>query len=224
MNAVPDLSFRVESAQAVPFAAAPVIALKLNVTNADPVEAIHTVVLRCQIQLDVTRRQYTPAEQAQMLELFGQPERWSQTLRSMLWTHASVVAPSFTGSTNIDLHIPCSFDFNIAATKYFHGLQSGDIPLVLMFSGTVFYADPEGALSVAPISWDKETKFRLPLKVWKDMMEAYYPNSVLLSIQKDVFERLHRYKMTHAAATWEHAFEMMLAECRQTVLQSTVQQ
>jgi len=60
---MPDLSLSVESAAAVPFAAAPVIALKLRVTNADPAEAIHTVVLRCQIQLEVARRRYSPGEQ-----------------------------------------------------------------------------------------------------------------------------------------------------------------
>jgi hypothetical protein len=216
---MPDLSFSVESAAAIPFAAAPTIALKLRITNADPAETIHTVVLRCQIQLEVARRSYSPAEQAQMLELFGAPERWGQTLRSMLWTHASVVVPSFTESTQADLLIPCTFDFNVAATKYFHGLASGDIPLLIMFSGTVFYAGPDGALLVAPISWDKETKFRLPVAVWKDMMDAYYPNSVLLSLPRDLFERLHQYKMTHASGTWEQAFESLLAESGQTVLQ-----
>jgi hypothetical protein len=216
---MPDLSFSVESAAAVPFAAAPTIALKLRITNADPAEAIHTVVLRSQIQLEVARRRYTAGEQAHMLELFGDPDRWSQTLRSMLWTHASVVVPSFTGSTEVDLLIPCTFDFNVAATKYFHGLESGEIPLLLLFSGTVFYPDSEDALRVAPIAWDKETKFRLPVAVWRSMMDLYYPNSVLLSLSKDVFERLHQYKMTHSAGTWERAFEMMLAEAGQAVLQ-----
>jgi hypothetical protein len=216
---MPELSFSVESAHAVPFAAAPTIALKLRITNADPAETIHTVVLRAQIQLEVARRRYTSGEQAQMLELFGDPDRWSQTLRSMLWTHASVVVPSFTGSTEVDLLIPCTFDFNVAATKYFHGLESGEIPLLLLFSGTVFYPDSEDALRVAPIAWDKETKFRMPVAVWRSMMDLYYPNSVLLSISKDVFERLHRYKMIHAAGTWERAFEMMLAETSQAVLQ-----
>jgi hypothetical protein len=211
-KAMPDLAFSVESARTVLFAAAPMIGFKLRIANADPEEIIHAVVLRCQIQLEVARRRYTPAEQSQMLDLFGDPERWSQTLRSMLWTHASVVAPSFTGTTVVDLQVPCTFDFNVAATKYFHGLQSGQVPLLFMFSGTVFYADHQGTLCVAPISWDKETKFRLPLDTWKEMMDAYYPNSVWLSLRKDVFDRLHRYKMMHGIATWEQAFEMMLDE------------
>ena len=221
---MPDLSFQVERAEVVENAASPLLAFKLRLNDANPEETIHTVALRCQIQIEVTRRKYTPEDQARLRDLFDEPSRWSQTLKNLLWTHVSIVVPSFQGTTLADLPVPCTFDFNIAATKYFDGLADGEVPICLQFSGTVFYASTEGGLQVAPISWDKETKFRLPLKVWKDMMEAYYPNSVLLSIQKDVFERLHRYKMTHAAATWEHAFEMMLAECRQTVLQSTVQQ
>ena len=216
---MPNLSFSVASAEAIPFAAAPTIAFKLQIDNADPEQKIHTVVLRCQIQIEAARRRYTTVEQAHMLELFGEPERWGQTLRAMLWTHVNVTVPAFTGSTTAELLTPCAFDFNVAATKYFHGLQDGEIPLLLQFSGTVFYADPEGALHVAPISWDKETKFRLPLKVWKDMMDAYHPNSVMLAVPREIFEKLHRYKMTHAAGTWERAFEMLLAEHAEAMAQ-----
>ena len=58
-----------------------------------------------------------------------------------------MVIPAFTGSTIADLQIPCTFDFNVAATKYFHGVSDGEIPLSLLFSGTLFYAGPEGALA-----------------------------------------------------------------------------
>ena len=100
------------------------------------------------------------------------------------------MVPSFQGTTVADIPVPCTFDFNVAATKYFHGLADGDVPVCLQFSGTVFYAAPEGGLQVAPISWDKEARFRLPVKVWRDMMETYYPNSAWLCLHKDVFERL----------------------------------
>src|SRR3984893_17200327 len=188
---MPDLTFVVESAESVPFAATPTISLKVRVTNSQPEENIHTIALRAQIQIESTRRRYTGAEKAKLLDLFGEPDRWSRTLRSMLWTHASVVIPSFTGDTTVDLHIPCTFDFNVAATKYFHGLSEGDVPLNLLFSGTVFYATPEGALQVSPISWDKEARFRLPVQVWRTMMDEYYPNSAWLAIHRDVFERLY---------------------------------
>src|SRR5580704_1631233 len=169
---MPDLAITVERAEVAPFAASPTLVFKLRVANADPAETIHTVVLRSQIQIEVTRRRYTALDQERLRDLFGEPERWGQTLRNLLWTNTSAVIPQFTGVTTVDLHVPCTFDFSIATTKYFNGLADGDIPVLIMFSGTVFYADPGGSLRAAPVSWDKETRFRLPLKLWKDMMDA----------------------------------------------------
>lgn len=207
---MPELSFKVEQASVVPFAASPTIAFQLHVANVPADQAIHTIALNCQIQIEVTRRRYTPEEQQQMLDLFGEPDRWSQTLRSLLWTNVSAVLPGFRGSTQADLRVPCTFDFNVAATKYFAGLAAGDVPLNVLFSGTVFYADAEGLLQVAPISWDQEAKFRLPLQVWRDMMDAYYPNSAWLHVRRDVFDRLYRYKMQRGIPTWEQALESVL--------------
>jgi uncharacterized protein DUF6084 len=207
---MPDLSFKIEDATVVPYAAVPTLALKLRITNADAFQSIHTVALRCQIQMEVSRRRYSAEEQMKMRDLFGEPERWSQTLRSLLWTHVSVVVPGFQGSTLIDLPIHCTFDFNVAATKYFEGLTNGEIPLHLMFSGTVFYADSEDVLQVAPISWEQEARFRLPVKVWHEMMDAYYPNNVWLNLRRDVFDRLYQYKTQRGIPTWEQALESVL--------------
>jgi uncharacterized protein DUF6084 len=214
---MPDLRLSVESAETVRFAAAPLMAFKLRIANDSPEELIHTVALKAQIQIETARRQYDPPEQEQLLDLFGSPDRWGQTLRTMLWTHASVVVPRFTGSTFAELHVPCSFDFNIAATKYFHGLSSGDLPLCFQFSGTVFYQGADGALQVAPISWDKEAKFRLPVQAWKELMDEYYPNSAWLALQKDTFERLYQFKVREGIPTWEEAVERALAAAQETV-------
>ena len=148
---MPDLGFHVEGAEAIANAASPLLAFKLRLTDVNAEQIIHTVALRCQIQLEVTRRKYTAEEQKRLLDLFGEPSRWGQTLRSLLWTHANLIVPSFKGSTLIDLPVPCSFDFNVAATKYFDGLADGEVPLCLQFSGTIFYAGADGALQVAPI-------------------------------------------------------------------------
>jgi hypothetical protein len=207
---MPNLSFSIEEATVIPFAVAPTLAFKLRTTNAVAGETIHTVALRCQIEIEVTRRRYTPEEQSRMRDLFGEPERWSRTLRNLLWTHASVVIPSFQDNTLTDLPVPCTFDFNVAATKYFEGLTDGQISIRLMFSGTVFYADAEEVLQVAPISWDQEARFSLPVQVWRDMMNAYYPNSVWLNLRRDVFERLSQYKMQRGIPTWEQALESVL--------------
>lgn len=207
---MPDLDFQVEGAEAVSYAASPQLALKLRLTNADADEPIQTVALRCQIQLEVARRRYSAEEQERLYDLFGEPERWGQTLRTMLWTHASIVVPPFTGSALVDLPVPCTFDFNVAATKYFAGLDEGEIPLCLLFSGTIFYEAEDGALQAAQISWEKEAKYRLPVEVWRRMMDHYYPNSAWLRIQRDTFDRLHGYKRRRGIPTWEQTLERLL--------------
>jgi hypothetical protein len=214
---MPDLNFKVEDAQAVQYAAAPLLSFRLRVSNNGDEEAIHAVVLRAQIQLEVTRRHYRSEEQAKLLDLFGEPDRWGQTLRNLLWTHAIMVVPPFAKETVVDLPVPCTFDFNVAATKYFHGLSEGDLPLNFLFSGTVFYPGLEGRLQVSPISWEKEAKFKLPVKVWKDVIDHYYPNNAWLQLRRDVFDRLYQYKVRHGIPTWEQVVERVLAGTEETV-------
>jgi hypothetical protein len=201
----------------VALSAQPVIGLKLEVSNATDGETIHTVNLRAQIQIEAPRRHYSASEKELLLDLFGTPERWGKTLRAFLWSNVSTVVTSFTGSTTAELQVPCTFDFNVAATKYFHAVKDGDIPLLVLFSGTVFYASPEGALQVAPIPWDKEARFRLPVRVWREMMDLYYPNSAWLSLRRDIFERLYEYKLQRSLATWEDTLDSLLAAQEETV-------
>jgi len=214
---MPELNFQIEGAKPVPYGASPLLAFELRVTNSGPEPAIHTVVLRAQIQIEVTRRRYTPEEQAKLLDLFGEPGRWGQTLKNMLWTNAIVIVPGFEKETIAQLQVPCTFDFNVGATKYFHGLSEGDLPLNFLFSGTVFYADSSEQLQVAPISWEKEAKFKLPLKTWKDLIDQYYPNSAWLYLRRDVFDRLYQYKVRHGIPSWEQVIERVLAGTEETV-------
>lgn len=213
---MPDLSFQVEGAEAVSFAASPLLAFKLRITNAFTEERVQTVALRCQLQIEVTRRKYDAGEQERLLDLFGEPERWSRTLRAMLWTHASVIVTPFQAHTLVDLPVPCTFDFNVAAAKYFAGLEDGEVPLNLMFSGTVFYETADGALQVEQIPWDREAKYRLPVRVWKEMMEHYYPNSAWLCLRRDIFDRLNLYKMRRGIPTWEQALDSLLPAADET--------
>ncbi|MGB8507501.1 MAG: DUF6084 family protein [Pyrinomonadaceae bacterium] len=213
---MPDLNFQIEGAEAVTYAASPLLSFKLRINNADASEPIHTVALRCQIQIEATRRRYNEREQGRLLDLFGEPERWGQTLRTTLWTHASVVVTPFQGSALVELPVPCTFDFNVAATKYFAGLEDGEVPLLMLFSGTVFYEAEDGALQVSQISWEREAKYKLPVRVWREMMDHYYPNSAWLSLRRDVFERLSQYKMRRGLPTWEGALESLLNEERRT--------
>ncbi len=180
-------------------------------------EEIYSVALRCQIQIEAPRRRYSEEEKGRLLDLFGEPERWGQTLRNMLWTNTATAVPGFTGSATVELQVPCSFDFNVASTKYFHGIEQGEIPLCFLFSGTAFYSGADGSPQVAPISWSKEARYRLPLATWREMMETYYPNSAWLCLRRDIFERLYQYKVRHGIPTWEAALERILPAVEETV-------
>lgn len=218
---MPELNFEVEGAEIVPYAASPLLNLKLRLTNPAPAERIENVILRCQIQLEVTRRSYTDEEKAHLFDLFGEPERWGSTLRTMLWTHANVVVSPFSDTTRVDLPVPCSFDFNVGATKYFAGLEDGEVPICLLFSGTIFYRDDEDLLQIDQISWEKETNYRFPVKVWREMMEHYYPNSAWLNLRRDVFEQLREYKTKNFIPSWERTFEKLLASAAEKTADDT---
>ena len=209
---MPDLTFEVVGAEAVAFSATPLMAFKLRITNADANEAVQSIALRCQLQIEATHRKYGAQEQERLLDLFGVPERWSRTLRAMLWTHANINVPPFRDSVDVDLPVPCTFDFNVAAAKYFAGLDDGEVPLNLMFSGTIFYEPESGGLQIEQIPWDREAKFRLPVRVWKEMIDIYYPNSAWLCLRRDVFEKLSQYKMNRGIPTWEETIESIIPD------------
>jgi len=205
----PDLTFRIENAGVLRFSVAPHIVFKLCVTNDSP-QTIHTIILRTQVQIEVSRRRYSPDEQRRLSDLFGPPAQWGETLRSMLWTNTSIVVPSFEQSIAVDLQLPCTFDFNASATKYFSGIEGGEVPVSFYFNGTIFYSSEDGALRAAHISWDKEASYRMPVQVWRTLMDTYYPNIAWLSLRRDVFDRLYEYKVRHGLPTFEEALMKIL--------------
>ncbi|MDQ3701945.1 MAG: DUF6084 family protein, partial [Chloroflexota bacterium] len=156
---MPELDFRIESAGVLEYAAAPTLRFGLRVENLSG-EPVRSATLACQIRIATTWRQYTAGEQDRLLEVFGTPGRWGDTLKSLLWTHTTSIVPPFTGSILVDLPVPCTYDFDVASAKYFAALEEGVVPLEFLFSGTVFYAAEDGRLQAARISWEKEAEFR----------------------------------------------------------------
>jgi hypothetical protein len=215
---MPDLSFEIVSAKAVRDMITPAIAFDLRVTNSFPEQSIQAVLLRCQIQIEVARRRYTSTEQDQLRDLFDDPSRWGETLRPMTWVNTSVNIPAFSVSTVYPITVVCTFDFNVATAKYFHGIAEGEVPLTFLFSGSVFYDSGEGALQVAPISWNKEARFRLPVQAWKSLMDLHYPNTACLNLRRDVFDELYRFKRSEGLATFEETIQRMLAAAKRESL------
>lgn len=204
-----ELDFQIEGADTVPYSATPLLNLRTRIGSADPQIPIYNVLLQCQVQIETARRRYVAKEQEQLQDLFGAPVRWSKTLRPILWANVNVVVPPFEGETLCNIPLPCTFDFNVAVTKYLYGLDAGEIPVCALFSGTIFYSAPEG-LRVAKIPWNRESNYRVPVRVWKEMMEMHYPNTSWVCLRRDVFDQVYRYKMDRGIPTWEEALEKLL--------------
>ena len=207
---MPDLDFEVESADVLPYAAVPTILFKVGVQNAVEGEEIDSISLRTQIRIAATQRRYEPNEQAKLRELFGEPHQWKDTLRSLLWTNTNTIVTRFSGGRVFEMPVTCTYDFDVVGTKYFAALDEGEIPLEFLFSGSVFYRKDGGALQVALISWEREATFRLPVRLWREMMDNYFPNSAWLRLHKDIFDRLYDYRSRNALLTWDRTLESLL--------------
>ena len=152
---LPQLRFAVTDACGVYPAAVPTLRVQVAV-EADADLDVRSIVLNVQIQIAARRRGYAPQEQTRLLELFGTPDRWGTTLRTLPWLRTTVVVPGFTSATSVAVDLPCTYDLEVTAARYFAALEHGDIPLELLFSGSVFFADARRALQTSRIGWDQE--------------------------------------------------------------------
>jgi len=207
------LSFEVVSSRAEPHAAVPTIMLRLRVQEADGF-SVHALALRCQIRIEPQRRRYSPEEERRLYELFGETPQWGDSLRPFLWTHVSTTIGKFDGVTEFDLPVECTYDFDVAGAKYLHALDDGEIPLLLLFSGTVFTRGELG-FSAEPLSWSLEASHKMPVSVWRAMMDLYFPNSGWIRVQRETLDTLQRFRAHRGLPTWDQAFEQLLKEAGQ---------
>jgi hypothetical protein len=209
---MPELNFQINRVETATRGLVPLMHFSLEVHTDNPAESVQGLILNAQIQIQSPQRVYNAAEKERLVDLFGTPERWGQTLRNRLWTHATCTVGAFTGVAEAIIPVPCTFDLNIAATKYFYALDDGEVPLLFLFSGSAFYLSAEGALQLERISWNKECTYRMPVQKWKDLMEEHYPNNAWLYLKRDIFERLYEYRRSNGIATWEQTIEALLDE------------
>ena len=207
---MPDLNFQVTGVEPAARGLTPLLHFNLKISNQPSTELIQAVMIQAQIQIQSAQRAYNDGEKERLEDLFGTPDRWGQTLRNRLWTHASTTVRPFSSDTEATLPVQCTYDFNVIATKFFYALDGGEVPLLFLFSGTVFYQGAQGELLVEQISWDKECSYRMPAKVWADLMNHHYPNSAWVSLRRDVFDRLSAFKRDRGLLTWEQALELLL--------------
>lgn len=201
---MPELAFDIVDAKPDPYGAAPTMLFTLRIaeTSGDP---IHTMVLRSQIQIDAQLRSYSDDEKAKLGDLFGLKERWGDTLRPFNWTTATTMVQGFRGSTEVDIAVPCTYDFDVAAAKFMQGLSDGVIPLSFLYSGTAISRGATG-YAVSQIPWHKESTFPLPVETWRALMNTYFPGTTWLRVRNDTFDALTQRRVAGGFASWDEMF------------------
>jgi uncharacterized protein DUF6084 len=209
----PELVFDCLGARSDPYAAGPTLTFRLRIAETTG-ERVHAIALRVQLRIEPQKRSYTDAEAQQLDGLFGDRARWAETQRPLQFAEVGVMVPSFSGNVEVDCPVPCTYDLEIAASSYFHALDEGEIPLVLLFSGTVITRGT-GGFSVTRVPWHKEAVCHVPVSEWRAMMDRFFPNSGWLRLDVHTLAALGAYKNARALPTWERTIESLLAEVSQ---------
>lgn len=189
------LDFSVLSVGPEPFAVTPNLIARVRIAESSGA-TVHALALRCQIRIEPRRRRYSDAEEAGLLDLFGPRERWGSTLSTFPWLHCTATVPGFTGECVTELVMPCTYDFEVTASKYLHALEGGadgTVPLSFLFSGTVFTKGTKG-FGVEQVPWDREAQFDLPVDVWRDTVRQNFPSTGWLRLDHDTIAALMRFK------------------------------
>ena len=202
-----ELNFACTGVRAEPYAAGPTLVFRLRIT-ASGGERVHAIALRCQMRIEPGRRAYEKAEADRLGDLFGERSRWGTTLKPLQFTQVSMVVPGFTDETEVDLPVPCTYDTDVASSKYFAALDDGHIPLILLFSGTAFCG--AGGFRVQPVPWDKEAVCRMPVQVWKDMIEQHFPGCGWLRLPRSAMDALSDFRSRRALPSWEATVHELL--------------
>jgi len=203
-----DLTFTVVDVFSKTYAAAPQMTARLRIEDASG-EPVHAIALRAQVRIEPQRRRYSEDEESGLLDMFGTRERWFDTLKPFMWMQCSSMVQGFTGVTEVDVAMPCTYDFEVTWSKYLHALRESAIPVVFLFSGTVFTRGTNG-FGVEQVPWDRESRYQIPVQVWRDMIDHYFPNTGWLRLQRDTIEALSHYKSVRGLTTWEDAVVSLL--------------
>ncbi|MGH9068932.1 MAG: DUF6084 family protein [Acidimicrobiales bacterium] len=227
-----ELGFRVLGTSSEPYAAVPTIVFRLEVTAAGDAAAaaaaaaaagdgadgeaarpqrVESLALHTQVRIEPRQRAYDEGEGDRLLELFGTRDRWADTQQGLLWAQIDRMVPAFNGSVEVDLALPCTYDFEVGAAKYLAALEGGEIPVVLLFSGTVFVRNEEGRLEVGQVPWEHEARWRLPVATWREAMDQHFPGMTWLRLSREAYWSLARYKAERAIPTWDQVVEELTA-------------
>lgn len=187
--------------------AAPAVSFRLRIDTGD---RVHAIALRCQVQIEAPRRPYADEERERLYELFGDRPQFERLLRPLTWAQCSLVVPGFDRTIECDLQVPITYDLEVAAAKYLHGVRAGAIPLSFLFSGTMFRVSG-GALQIEPVPWDVEAAFAMPADVWRAAMDRFFPGGGWLRVRQETLDRLQSFRGRAALVSWDEALGALLS-------------
>jgi Family of unknown function (DUF6084) len=204
---VPDPEFAVAEATHLLHAAAPTLVFSGTVADASGC-AIQSMALVVQAMIDPARRSYDPETRARLAELFGAAEAWAPPDHGLHLARLVALVPAFTGAGAFSLDVPCTYDLEVAAAKYFYALDGGVVPMSFHFNGTILYRDADARLQVVPVPWSATARFRMRLSVWRAMMDEYYPGGGWVRLQPETLAALN----AHRSGRGLHSFDAAISE------------
>jgi hypothetical protein len=205
-----ELTFGCTGASATRYAATPTLSFELTITERTGAR-VHAIALRCQLRIEPHRRRYSAAEAQRLHDLFGDTSRWAETVKPIQLAMVSTMVPTFTGVTETELQVPCTYDLEVASARYLAALDDGTIPLLLLFSGTVFLAQDDGSFSVELVPWSSEASYRMPAAVWREAVDLHFPGSAWLRCSRETLDALSAFKAARALPTWDATLSALLA-------------
>jgi hypothetical protein len=205
-----ELTFECTGGRAARHTATPTLRFALTITEHSGAR-VHAIALRSQIRIEPQRRNYTAAEAERLSDLFGDTSRWSDTMKPIQLATVSAMVPGFTSATETELEVPCTYDLEVASARYLQALDDGRIPLLLLFSGTVFVADGD-RMRVGLIPWSSEATCRMPVSAWQDVVDEHFPGSAWLRCGRETLDALSAFKASRALPTWDATLATLLKE------------
>jgi hypothetical protein len=205
----PRPEFAITNASHLAFAAAPTMVFAASAS--DPTEhEIQSLSLSVQVMIDPARRGYDPETRERLSELFGPPASWTPSTQGLAWARVTTGVPAFTGATAFALELPCSYDLEVAAAKYFHALADGVVPLSFHFYGTVFYRGSRGELQVTPVPWSSTAQFGMPVAAWRAMIEEHYPGGGWIRLSHETLDALNSRRAARGLPSFDACVEELL--------------
>lgn len=209
--ASPEPEIEIVSVEPVRRVAAPTLRFRIRIDDPSR-RPVFMIALSAVVTVEPSKRAYDEATRAKLVELFGEPERWATTTVNFRWTSLDALVPAFTGTTELDLSIPCTYDHEVAATKYFHGLADGQAPIRFHFSGRIYYDGGDGRLQYVQVPWDCSVRFSMPVEAWKGAIAEAYPFRGWIPLDTETIDRLQRLKVERGLPTFDAAVGELLAD------------